>query len=286
MSLPSQNGKIALVTGATAGIGMETAIELAAAGAQVVITGREDTRCRRALEEIKKRSGSTKVDYMLCDFESQAETRRLAAEFLEKYPALHILVNNAGTVYPSRELTADRIEKTFAVNHLGYFLLTNLLLDRVIASAPARIVCVASTGHLRGTMDFDDLGFERGGYSIMGAYSRSKLGNVMFVNELARRLAGKNVVVNSLHPGAVATNIWSHAQWWARPILSLAKRLVFVSIKEGADTMVWLATAPEAAEVTGKYFYKRKPRSINPLAEDAALNAKLWDVSAKLTGLA
>ena len=286
MSIPSQNGKIALVTGATAGIGLETAVALAKAGAQVVITGRDENRTRKALEEIRKRSGSQLVDYMLCDFESQAETRRLAAEFLEKYPALHILVNNAGTVYPKRELTADGIEKTFAVNHLGYFLLTNLLLDRVIASAPARIVVVASTGHLNGTMDLDDLGFERGGYSVMTSYSRSKLGNVLFTNELARRLAGKNVTINSLHPGAVATNIWSHAPWFTRPIFALAKRLVFVSIEEGADTMIWLATAAEVEGVTGKYFYKRKPRRTNPLADDTSLAKKLWDASAKLTKLA
>jgi NAD(P)-dependent dehydrogenase (short-subunit alcohol dehydrogenase family) len=193
-------------------------------------------------------------------------------------------VNNAGTVYAKRELTEDGIEKTFAVNHLGYFLFTNLLLDRLIESAPARIVNVSSVGHKRATLDFDDLSFERGGYTTMRGYARSKLGNVLFTKELARRLAGKGVTVNTLHPGAVATNIWSHAPAMARPILSLMK-LFFLTPKQGSETITWLAASPEVEGVTGKYFVSCKEEAPSSLSQDEAIARKLWDVSARLTGM-
>jgi NAD(P)-dependent dehydrogenase (short-subunit alcohol dehydrogenase family) len=173
---------------------------------------------------------------------------------------------------------------TLAVNHLGYFLLTNLLLELLVRSAPARVVSVASVGHRRASLDFDDLGFERG-YSIMRAYGRSKLANVLFAAELARRLAGTGVTSNSLHPGAVATNIWSGAPLWAKPIIHLFFRPSFISSERGADAVVRLAASPELEGVTGQYFEDGKPSVPAPLARDAALARRLWDVSARLVQL-
>lgn len=284
MKIPRLDGKTILITGGTSGIGMESAIDLAAAGAQVVVTGRNRAKGERVIQEIRSRSGSEKVELLVGDFESQKATRQLAADFLTRYPKLHVLVNNAGTVYAQRELTEDGIEKTFAVNHLGSFLFTNLLLDRILESAPARIVNVSSVGHKRATLDFDDLSFGRGGYTTMKGYNRSKLGNVLFTKELARRLAGKGVTVNALHPGAVATNIWSHAPAAARPILALMK-LFFLTPKQGSETITWLAASPDVEGMTGKYFVSCKEAVPSALSEDAGIARKLWDVSAQLTGM-
>jgi len=182
------------------------------------MVGRDARKTEAAVADVKARSGSSDVSHLLCDFSSQADIRRLAQEVLAQFDRLDVLINNAGGVNKDRRLTTDGIEATFAVNHLGYFLLTNLLTDLLVRSAPARVVTVASVGHRSGTLDFDDLGFERG-YSIMRAYGRSKLANVLFASELARRLAGTGVTSNSLHPGAVATNIWSGAPLWAKPLI-------------------------------------------------------------------
>ena len=194
-----------------------------------------------------------------------------------------MLVNNAGGVYPRRTLTGDRIESTFAVNHLGYFLLTNLVTDLLLKSAPARIVNVASAAHYRGTLDLDDPGFERG-YQLTKAYSRSKLANVLFTRELARRLSGKGVTVNALHPGTVATGIWNAAPLWVRPVLAIAK-MFMVSPEEGARRIVYLASSPEVAATTGSYFEKDRARKPARLAEDDALASRLWSESARLVGL-
>ncbi len=194
----------------------------------------------------------------LCDFSSQAEIRKLADLVLARREPLHVLVNNAGGVHQTRQLTVDGIEATFAVNHLGYFLLTNLLRDLLVKSAPARVVTVASIGHRRGTLDFDDLGFEHG-YGIMKAYARSKLANVLFAAELSRRLAGTGVTSNSLHPGSVATNIWSGAPLWAKPIIAVLFRPFFKSAEEGSRIMVTLAADPALEGVTGKYSTRARP---------------------------
>jgi NAD(P)-dependent dehydrogenase (short-subunit alcohol dehydrogenase family) len=188
-------------------------------------------------------------------------------------------------VSDKRVVTEDGLEQTFAVNHLGYFLLTHLLLDLVEKSAPARIVNVASVGHRQGDLDFDNLQYEKGGYWIMKAYGRSKLGNVLFTAELARRLAGKGVTVNCLHPGAVATSIWGHAPAYARPFLAIAK-LFMVSPAEGAARILYLATSDDVKDVSGEYF--ERDRRVEPArrARDVGLARKLWDVSARLTGLA
>ena len=277
-------GKTALVTGATSGIGFEAAVALAALGAQVVLVGRDPQKTAASLAEVRRRSGSSRVEALHCDFASQASIRALAAEYRGKQPRLDLLVNNAGGVSPKRTLTVDGLEQTFAVNHLGYFLLTKLLLDLVVASAPARIVNVASTGHYRGTLDLSDLGYERG-YGILAAYTRSKLANVLFTRSLARKLDGKGVTVNALHPGAVATNIWGGAPRWARPLLQVVKRLFMISPEEGGARIVYLAASPEVEGKSGLYFEKDAPREPSKLALDDALADRLWAESERLVKL-
>jgi NAD(P)-dependent dehydrogenase (short-subunit alcohol dehydrogenase family) len=276
-------GKTVLVTGATNGIGFEASVELARRGARVVMVGRDAQRTETARAAVAERGGA-EVEALLCDFSSQAAIRGLAESFRAGHHRLHVLVNNAGGVNKARRLTEDGIEATFAVNHLGYFLLTNLLLDLLVQSAPARVVTVSSIGHRQGTLDFDDLGYEKG-YGIMRAYRRSKLANVLFANELARRVAGTGVTSNSLHPGAVATGIWAGAPWWAKPIVQIVFRPFFISAQRGAATIVQLACDPALDGVSGRYFEEGVEVEPAPLALDPALARRLWDVSAALTGL-
>lgn len=277
-------GKTILVTGATSGIGLEASVELARRGARVVLVGRDPGRTEATVAAVKMRSGSTEVSHLLCDFSSQADIRKLAEAVLAGHDRLHVLVNNAGGVNKRRQVTVDGIERTFAVNHLGYFLLTNLLRDLLVRSAPARVVTVASIGHRQGTLDFADLGYERG-YSIMRAYRRSKLANVLFAAELARRLEDTGVTSNSLHPGAVATNIWSGAPLWARPLIYLLFRPSFIPPEAGGSHIVHLAADPELEGVTGKYFEEGRMVEPAPLARDQALARRLWEVSAGMVGL-
>ena len=277
-------GKTVLVTGATSGIGLEASVALARQGARVVMVGRDRAKTELAAVAVTARAGVKPEAQLLCDFSSQASIRALAGQVLERCERVDVLVNNAGGVNKTRRLSADGIEATFAVNHLGYFLLTNLLLDRLVRSAPARVVTVASVGHRHGTLDFDDLGYERG-YSIMKAYARSKLANVLFAAELARRLEGTGVTSNSLHPGAVATNIWSGAPLWAKPIILLLFRPFFISAEKGGSYIVRLAASPELDGVTGKYFEEGRRVEPAPLAQDAALARGLWDVSGSMVGL-
>jgi NAD(P)-dependent dehydrogenase (short-subunit alcohol dehydrogenase family) len=277
-------GKTVVITGATGGIGLEAAVSLATQGARTILVGRNPAKTAAAVETVRKRSGSATVESTLCDFSSQASVRKLAADLRARCERIHVLVNNAGGVYPQRTLTGDGIESTFAVNHLGYFLLTNLMVDVLLASAPARIVNVASAAHYRGTMDFDDLGFERG-YQITKAYARSKLANILFTRELARRLAGTGVTVNTLHPGTVATNIWSSAPGWVQPVLAVAK-LFMISPRAGGERVVYLASSPEVEGTTGNYFEKDRIKTPSSLARDDALAARLWTESSRLVGLA
>ena len=279
-------GKTVLLTGATSGIGLEASVTLARQGARVVMVGRSEARTSAARADVAARSGSKEVSSLLADFSSQASVRALADAVRSRVDRIDVLVNNAGGVNKARQVTVDGIEATFAVNHLGYFLLTNLLLDLVVKSAPARVVTVASVGHRHGTLDFDDLGFERGGYSILRAYNRSKLANVLFAAELARRLAGTGVTSNSLHPGSVDTNIWSGAPLWAKPIILIALRPFFISAERGGERIVQLAASPALEGVTGKYFEDGKAVDPAPLARDTSLATRLWDVSARMVGLA
>jgi len=278
-------GRTVLVTGATSGNGLEASTALARLGARLLMVGRDPARTAAAARDVASRSGSSEVGHLVCDFSSQADVRALAEAVRARADRLHVLVNNAGGVNKARRLTGDGIEATFAVNHLGYFLLTNLLLDLLVRSAPARVVTVASVGHRRGTIDFDDLGFERG-YTVMRSYARSKLANVLFAAELARRLAGTGVTSNSVHPGSVDTNIWSGAPLWAKPLIQILFRPFFISAEQGAARVVQLAASPELEGVTGLYFEEGKPVTPAPLALDASLARRLWDVSARMVGLA
>ena len=277
-------GKTALITGATSGIGLEASVALARRGARVVMVGRDPARTESARSTVSERSGSQEVEHLVCDFSSQAAIRALAEEFQARHDRLDILLNNAGAVNRRRTLTGDGIETTFAVNHLGYFLLTNLVTDLLVRSTPARVVTVASIGHRSGTLDLDDLGFERN-YSLMEAYKRSKLCNVLFANELARRLKGTGVTSNSLHPGGVNTNIWSGAPLWAKPIIALFLRRTFISAEQGASYVVALAANPDLANVTGAYFEQDKELPPSPLAQDKELAHRLWNISTTLVDL-
>jgi NAD(P)-dependent dehydrogenase (short-subunit alcohol dehydrogenase family) len=277
-------GKVVLVTGGTSGIGKATAIGLATMGARVGITGRDAARTEQAAAEIRVASNDPAVDAFAADMSSQAEVRRLAAGVLEAYPRLDVLVNNAGGFWAHRHVTADGLERTFALNHLAPFLLTNLLLDRLKADAPSRVVTVSSGASSAGRIEFDDLQGARD-YSGQRAYNQSKLANVMFTNELARRLAGTGVTANSLHPGVVHTNFGAEDQaWW----FTVVSRVIYPLLKtpaQGAETPIYLASSPDVGGVTGRFFANRRLRTANPLASDTGMTARLWQVSADLVGL-
>jgi NAD(P)-dependent dehydrogenase (short-subunit alcohol dehydrogenase family) len=277
-------GKTVLITGGTSGIGLEAAIQLARRGAEVAIVGRDAQKTAASVGEIASRGGGPAARSFLGDFSSQKSIRKVASEIRGSLKRIDVLVNNAGGVNKTRRLSEDGIEMTFAVNHLGYYLFTHLLLDLIEQSAPARIVSVASVAHRRGTLDFADLGFEKG-YSITAAYSRSKLANVLFAAELSRRLSGRGVTSNSLHPGAVATNIWSGAPLWAKPIIFLALRPFFLSAEAGGETIVRLVADPSLEGVTGRYFEGKAEAEPSPLGQDAAVAKKLWEVSASMVPL-
>jgi len=274
-------GKICLVTGATLGVGKETALGLARKGAQVVIVGRDAARTRETAAWIAKESGNPQVDFLIADLSSQTEVRRLAAEFKAKYPRLDVLLNNAGAIFTKRETTVEGFERTWALNHLADFLLTRLLLDTLEASAPARIVNVASAAHTRGTIDFDNLQGEQK-YSGIGAYSQSKLANILFTYALARRLQASGVTANCLHPGVVATGFGHNTPGLVRTLLSLARPFL-ITPEKGAATSIALASSPDVADISGKYFAKSKPIASSKLSYDEALQEKLWALSEKQT---
>lgn len=276
--------KTIVVTGASDGIGLESSRQLAALGHRVVMVGRNPAKTHAAAAFVAAEHPDAVVETALVDLASQASVRALASDLLARCDRIDVLVNNAGTVFDRRTLTDDGIEATFAVNHLGGFLLTELLLDRIVASAPARIVLTSSVGHHQGTMDFDDLGFESG-YGIMRAYGRSKLANVLHTRELARRLEGTGVTVNCLHPGTVATSIWGGAPWWARPVLMLAKRVVMVSPREGGRRLTYLAVDPAVEGLTGGYYDDDRLEEPSEIAQDDAVAERLRDVSRDLVGL-
>jgi retinol dehydrogenase-14 len=278
-------GKTVLITGGTGGIGKATAIGLARAGARVGIVGRDATRGEAAAAEIRSASGNPSVDVFTADMSSQAEVRRLAAEVLDRYPRLDVLVNNVGGFWAHRRVTADGLEHTFAVNHLAGFLLTNLLLDRLVASAPARVVTVSSGAQSMGRIDFDDLQGARK-YSGQRAYNQSKLANVMFTFELARRLEGTGVTANVLHPGVTRTAFGAEDQAWYFTTGSGLARRFMKSPEQGAQTPILLASSPEVEGVSGTYFANGKPKEANKLAYDTDAAARLWRVSAELVGLA
>lgn len=278
-------GKVCLVTGGTSGIGKVAATALASQGAEVVITGRNPQKTRDCAEGIQAETGNDSVQYLLVDYSDLHQVTKLAAAFKNRYSHLDVLLNNAGTYCNTRIRTDYGVEKTFLVNHLAPFLLTNLLLDVIRSSAPARIVNVASAAHHFATLNFDDLGFEHG-YFGFSAYARSKLANILFTYELARRLEGSGVTVNAVHPGHVATNIWNNDLSIFGPVIKLINRLIAITPQQGADTLIYLASSPDVAQVTGKYFIKRKAVSSSALSRDKNAARKLWEVCEKLVLLA
>jgi retinol dehydrogenase 14 len=282
--VPLMAGKSVLVTGGTGGIGKATAIGLAALGARVGITGRDQARTEAAAVGIRAAPGSPAVDAFAADMSVQAGVRRLAALVLDTYLHLDVLVNNVGGFWAHRRLTADGLEYTFALNHLAPFLLTSLLLDRLTASAPARIVTVSSGAHASGRIEFDDLQGERN-YSGQRAYSQSKLANVMFTYELARRLEGTGVTATVLHPGVVRTGFGAEDQAAHMAIVIGVARLFMKTPAQGAITPVYLASSPEAEGVTGRYYASRKPKTSSKASYDTATAARLWQASAGLAGL-
>ncbi len=274
-------GKHVLITGGTGGIGRATAIGLAAMGARVGVTGRDRARTNEAAADIRAATGNQAVDAFAADMSSQAEVRRLATAVLDVYPRLDVLVNNVGGFWAHRHATADGLERTFALNYLAAFLLTNLLLDRLKASAPSRVVTVSSGAQSMGRIDFNDLQSAHD-YSGQRAYSQSKLATIMFTNELARRLDATGVTANSVHPGVVRTNFGAEDQAWFFAIISGVVRPFLKTPARGARTSIYLASSPDMDGVTGQFFANRKPRPTNKLAGDADLAARLWRISADL----
>ena len=277
-------GKTVLVTGGTGGIGRATAEALARLGARVGIVGRDRTRAERAAEEIRRAADREAVDVFVADMSSQAEVRRLAEEVLAAYPRLDVLVNNVGGYWAHRHTTDDGLEHTFALNHLAPFLLTNLLLQRLTTSGPSRVVTVSSGAQAMGRIDFDDLqGVAR--YSGQRAYNQSKLANVLFTYELARRVEGTGVSANVLHPGVVATAFGQEDSGrWMRLMLPVVRPFMKTP-EQGAATSVHLASSPEVEGVSGRYFAGSRPKRSSRRSYDRDVALQLWDVSAQLTGL-
>ena len=275
-------GKTVVITGASTGIGRAAALELSRLGARMVLVCRDRAKGSAAADAIRAAGG--RAELVLADLSVQADIRRAAAELLALAPRIDVLINNAGAIFQTRTLCADGHELTFATNHLSYFLLTNLLLGRLKESAPARIVNVASVAHRRAkAIDFDDLRAEQG-YDGWERYGMSKLANILFTRELARRLTGTAVTANSVHPGVVATGFGANSTGLLR-LLVKAARPFLLTPEEGADTVVYLASSPEASAWTGKYFAKRAESKLTKAAQDDAAARRLWSVSAGLTGL-
>jgi NAD(P)-dependent dehydrogenase (short-subunit alcohol dehydrogenase family) len=277
-------GKICLVTGATSGIGLVTAQALAQQGATVIVAGRDPRRGSATMSRIMQETGNTNMELLLADLSSQAQVRRLVGEFQRRFSRLDVLVNNAGAIFTRRNLSADGIEMTLALNHLGYFLLTNLLLDTLKASAPARIINVSSDAHQSGRINFADLqGQQR--YGGWRAYCQSKLANLLFTYELARRLDGTGVSANAMHPGFVATRFGRNNHGMFALFIRLAQ-LTALSPEQGAETLIYLATSPEVEGITGTYFVKKRPVKSSSISYDQTAAQHLWQLSTNLTGLA
>lgn len=275
-------GRTVLVTGASSGIGRATAVGLAAMGAHLAITGRDRERTASAADEIRAAGGQ--VEVFLADLSSQAQVRRMAEEVLATLPRIDVLINNVGGYWNSRHTTEDGLERTFALNHLAPFLLTHLLLDRITRSAPARVVTVASNAQAMGRIDLDDL---QGTHDYAGAraYNQSKLANVLFTYELARRLPGTSVTANALHPGLVSTSFGADDPGRAQRMFVPIVRPFMKSPAGGAATSIHLASAPELRQVSGRYFARGAPRRSSASSYDETLAAQLWRVSANLVGL-
>ncbi len=279
------NGRVVLLTGATSGIGRETARGLARTGATLVLACRNLTKAQALCAELQQASGNPRISVMALDLASLRAVRQFVDEFLTSHPQLHVLINNAGTFCLQRQETEDGLERTMATNYFGPFLLTAGLVPVLVQSPGARIVNVSSDAYRYGRLDLNDLQLKRR-YSGFPAYASSKLAIQLWTQELAERLRASGVTANSLHPGHVATNIWQlwpQPRWYQALLIRLLK-VPMISPAAGAETTLYLATAPKLAGVTGAYFVKRRPRAIAKPAQDLALQRELWQVSEQLTG--
>ena len=279
------DGKICVITGATNGVGLETARALANRGASVAVLGRNPGKGAETLAALRKtaRHPDT-LRFFQADLADLAQVRQLGRDLADAYPRIDVLINNAGLINSKRKVTADGYEETFAVNHLAHFLLTGLLMERLRAAPAARIVNLSSNAHLAGRLDLDDLNRERRRYSTFGTYGDSKLANLYFTYELARRLAGTPITANAVHPGAVASGFSLNNGGVASLVMGLL-RPFFLSSEQGALTSIHVASAPELAKVTGRYFYKSHEKKSSKLSHDAAIARRLWALSEEMTGI-
>lgn len=278
----TMKGKVCLVTGATAGIGQATALLLARRGATVVGVGRNPAKNEYSTRWIKEETGNMSVDYLLADLSSQKDIHALAHQYQSRFDRLDVLVNNAGETFAKRQESVDGIEMTFALNHLGYFLFTNLLVNIMEASEPARVINVSSGLHKFGAIDFDDIPFQNG-YSRMKAYRRSKLANIAFTYELARRLCNLKITVNAMNPGLVATNVGESAGGYAEKLKGLVDKIAGLTPEEGAQTIIYLATSSEVDGLSGRYFEKEKSLPSAKATYDLEFCRRLWLLSERLT---
>lgn len=281
MSIPT-----AIVTGANSGMGLATTVELARQGYRVIMACRSEKRGQQALEEALRQSGSTAIELMLCDLGSLESIRHFAQSFLERYDTLDVLVNNAGVVMLKRQETSDGFEQAIGINHLGHFLLTLLLIEPLKFAKQGRIVNVSSGAYKAGKIHFEDPHLHKG-YNPIKSYAQSKLANVLFTRVLARKLADTRITVNCLHPGAVGTSIGvdRNTGFGTRIMALVGKLPFFLSPEEGAQTAIYLATSPEVAGVTGRYFYQRKDQKLKAHAMDAAAAERFWTWSEEQVGL-
>ncbi|MDX1637293.1 MAG: SDR family oxidoreductase [Balneolaceae bacterium] len=279
------NNKVCLITGANSGIGKATARKLADMGAYVIMLCRNEERADAARQDIIEQTGNAGVELLIADLALQHDIRQAAENFTNRFDQLDILINNAGMIGSERTLTAERIELTFAVNHLAPFLLTNLLMESLIAAESARVVTVSSEAHRTATSAFDlkNLQLEVG-FSPMKAYGVTKLCNIMFTRELAKRTRGTGITANALHPGMVRTNLTSEAGWLMYLLFTIGKPFM-KSPDSGAETPVYLATSEEVEEVTGKYFKNKKQVTPAPITRRDEITEQLWKISSEFTGL-
>ncbi|WP_299456962.1 SDR family oxidoreductase [uncultured Microscilla sp.] len=277
--------KVCIITGANAGIGKETTLALAKMGATIAMVCRNPHKAEEAKKEIINESGNQNIEIFICDFSIQAQIKKVAVELTQRYPAIDVLINNAGFIAAgtTRQTTPDGIEQTVAVNHLGYFMLTNLLKPSLLASPMARIINVSSDAHKFIDFNINDLQLEQG-YTPMKAYSISKLLNIHFTIALAKRLANTSITVNALHPGVVRTNFSKNLSGFTKVIFALAKPFMINSAK-GAATSIYLASSPKVANISGKYFANKKQKTPNKDALNETYAEKVWDISIQLTQL-
>lgn len=278
--MTDMNGKVCLVTGATDGIGKVSARVLAEKGAKVIIVGRNPEKSATVLAELKSSSGNENIDLLMADLAVMQEVRDLAEQVISRYDRLDILLNNAGGYFAKHELTSDGLERTFALNHMSYFLLTNKLMELLKSSAPARIVNVSSDAHYGVDMDFENLNGEQE-YKAWKAYQKSKLANVLFTYELLKKVPA-DITVNCLHPGFVATNFGHNIGGFFGPVLKIAQRISAIDPEEGAKTSIFLCSAPEVKGVSGKYFYKCQPKTSSRESRNMDTGKRLWQISSDI----